>query len=80
MSSIDATVSMLEVMPEEARLKVLEFTKSLFTAKRPANPFVPLTTEQILRDLEISRQQAAQGQTYDMGEALEELRRRHGFV
>ena len=80
MSSIDATVSMLEVMPEEARLKVLEFTKSLFTSKRPANPFVPLTTEQILRDLEISRQQAAQGQTYDMGEALEELRRRHGFV
>lgn len=80
MSSIDATVSMLELMPEDARLKVLEFTKQLFTAEKPANPFVPLTTGQILRDLEISRQQAAQGQTYDMGEALEELRRRHGFV
>ncbi len=52
MSSIEATVSMLEVMPEDARIKVLEFTQGLFTSRKPANPFVPLTEEQILSDLE----------------------------
>lgn len=44
-----------------------------------STPFVPLTTDQILNDLAVSRSQAAEGQTYDMGEALDDLRRRHGF-
>ena len=54
MGSMEATISMLKVMPEEARLKVLEFTKKLFTSERPANPHTPLTAIQILGDLEES--------------------------
>ena len=38
MSTLDATVSMLEAMPEDARLKVMEFTQNLFTSRKPANP------------------------------------------
>ena len=59
MSSMEATMSMLEAMPEEARLKVLEFTKKLFTSERPANPYRELTSAQILGDLEESRKQIA---------------------
>ena len=57
MSTLDATVSMLEAMPEDARIKVMEFTQKLFTSRKPANPFVPVSQEQILSDLAESRQQ-----------------------
>ena len=80
MSSVEATMSMLEAMPEEARLKVLEFTRKLFTSERPANPYTQLTSAQILNDLEESREQIARGEGLDMEDALGELGRKHGFV
>lgn len=40
MSSIEATISMLETMPEEARLKALEFAPKPFTSGHPINPYV----------------------------------------
>ncbi len=80
MSSMEATISMLEAMPEEARLKVLEFTKKLFTSERPANPYRELTSAQILGDLEESRKQIARGEGLDMEDALDELGRKHGLV
>ena len=80
MSSMEATMSMLEAMPEEARLKVLEFTRKLFTSERPANPYTQLTSAQILDDLEGSRKQIARGEGLDMEDALDDLGRKHGFV
>ena len=80
MSTIDATLSMLEVMPEDARKKVYEFTHQLFTAKKPANPFTPVNTTQVLSDLEESRRQIADGNRIDMEQALAEIGKRHGFV
>lgn len=80
MSTIDATVSMLEVMPEEARLKVFEFTQQMFVSKKQENPFVSVTVKSVLSDLAESRQQIAEGNGLDMGNALEELGKQHGFV
>lgn len=80
MNTIDATMSMLEVMPEDARKKVYEFTQQLFTAKKPANPFTPVSTAQILSDLEESRRQIADGDGIEMEQALTEMGKRHGFV
>lgn len=80
MSTIDATMSMLEVMPEDARKKVYEFTHELFSARKPANPFTPVSTAQVLSDLEESRQQIAAGEEIDMEQALEEMGKRHGFI
>ena len=34
MSTLDETVSMLEAMPEDARIKVMEFTQRLFTSRK----------------------------------------------
>lgn len=56
MSTLDATVSMLEAMPEDARIKVMEFTQKLFTSKKSVSPFVPVNQERILSDLAESRQ------------------------
>ncbi len=80
MSTLDATVSMLEAMPEDARIKVLEFTRQLFTSRKPANPFVSLSQEQILSDLAESRRQIAAGQGLDMEEALNRMGKQHGFI
>ena len=80
MSTMEATISMLEAMPEEARRKVLEFTRQLFTAGQSANPFVPVTAEQILGDLEESRTQISEGQGIPMEDALTALGREHGFL
>lgn len=80
MSTLEATVSMLEAMPEDARIKVLEFTQQLFTSRKPANPFVPVSQEQVLSDLAESRQQIAAGQGLNMEEALNKMGEQHGFI
>lgn len=80
MSTIDATVSMLEAMSEDARIKVYEFTQQLFTARKPANPFTPISASQVLSDLAESRQQIAEGKGIDMNKALEEMGKKHGFI
>lgn len=80
MSTLDATVSMLEVMPEDARIKVLEFTQQLFTSRKPANPFVPVDTQQVLSDLAESQQQITDGKGLDMEDALNTMGKRHGFI
>lgn len=73
MSTLEATVSMLEAMPEDARIKVLEFTQQLFTSRKPANPFVPVSQEQVLSNLAESRRQIAAGQGLNMEEALNKM-------
>ena len=80
MSTLDATVSMLEAMPDDARIKVMEFTQKLFTSRKPANPFVPVSQEQILSDLAESRQQISAGQGLNMEDALKRMGKQHGFI
>ena len=80
MSTLDATVSMLEAMPEDARIKVLEFTQQLFTSIKPSNPFVPVSQEQVLSDLAESRHQIAAGQGLNMEDALNKMGKQHGFI
>lgn len=80
MSTLDATVSMLEAMPEDARVKVFEFTQQLFTSRKPANPFVSVGIEQVMSDLSESRSQISEGKGLDMKDALEELGKQHGFL
>lgn len=80
MSTLDATVSMLESMPEDARIKVMEFTQKLFHSRKPANPFVPVSQEQIFSDLGESRQQISDGKGMDMKDALNRMGKQHGFI
>lgn len=80
MSTLDATVSMLEAMPEDARIKVMEFTQKLFTSRKPANPFIPVGQKQILSDLAESRQQISDGKGLDMKNALNKIWKQHGFI
>ncbi len=80
MSTLDATISMLEAMPEDARIKVMKYTQRLFTSRKPANPFVPISQEQILSDLAESRQQISDGKGINMEDALNRMGKQHGFI
>lgn len=80
MSILDATVSMLEALPEDARIKVFKFTRQLFISENLANSFVPVGTKQILSDLAESREQIVDGEGMNMSEALNEMGGKHGFV
>ena len=80
MSTLEATVSMLEVMPEEAQRQVYLFTQELFTAKKPASPFTPRSERQIMEDLAESRAQLARGEGVDMEDALQRMGKEYGFV
>ena len=80
MGTIEATVSMLETMPEEARLLVFNYTQELFLALCPAKPFTPISTDKLLSDLEESRRQIEAGEGKNMKEALKEMGKQHGFI
>lgn len=80
MSTIEATVSMLETMPEEARRKVLTYTQKVFSSYRPANPFIPKSKAQILSELDESERQISEGKCQDATAAVMELKRQHGFI
>ena len=79
-STLEATVSMLEAMPEEARLKVYQYARTVFSSNRPANPFTPVSKETVLADLKASTDEFDRGEGMDAKEAIREMRRQRGFV
>ncbi len=86
MSTIENTVAMMKTLPEVDLVKIQDFTKKLFqrreceAADEAVGGFLkPKSAEDIYRELEISRQQAAEGKCQEMGEALAEIRRKYGL-
>lgn len=79
MTTIENTVAMMEVLPEADLLKIQSFTLKLFEQKRTNCPFPLKSREDIYRDLEISRKQAAAGEYQEMGEAIDEICRELGI-
>jgi hypothetical protein len=80
MSTIEATVSMMETMPQEAQEAVFTYAKNIYSSMNTASPFKPVSEEQLLSDLAISRKEFAEGKGLDATEAVMEIRRAHGFI
>jgi EAL domain-containing protein (putative c-di-GMP-specific phosphodiesterase class I) len=79
MSTIEATISMMEVLPEDDLVQICNFTTMLYEKRKVNNPFVPLTEEKLMSDLETSRTQIAQGKSLNMKTALEQLGAKYGI-
>lgn len=86
MSTLQNTISMIETLPETDLIKIQNFTKRLSqrheleAADDAVGRFLPpKSREDIYRDLEISRQQAAEGNYQEAGEFLAELRAEYGI-
>lgn len=77
MSTLDTTVSMLEMLPENDVLDVQNYI--IQNKMKRSNPFQQLSSEQILSELKQSRQQYENGQCQEMGEAIQEIREKYGL-
>jgi hypothetical protein len=79
MSTLEATISMMEMLPEDDLILIRNFTTTLYEKRKNNNPFMPLTEEKLISDLEISRKQIEKGQCQDMKTALEEVGEKYGL-
>lgn len=86
MSTLQNTISMIKTLPEADLIKIQDFAKKLSkrheleAADEAVGRFLPpKSREDIYRDLEISRQQAAEGKCQEAGEFLAELRAEYGL-
>lgn len=78
MSTLESTIAMLEALPESDLIKIQDDIKRLFE-QRSGSPFPLLSREDILRDLETSEQQFADGDYQEAGEFLAGLRQEYGL-
>lgn len=79
MSTLEATVSMLETLPEDELKTIYEVTRRFFVNRTSANPFQPLSEEQIVAELDIAREHAKQGMYSDAKDVSRELRAQYGL-
>ena len=80
MSTIEATVSMMESMSEDARIQVLQYVQRLFSSQKKENPFKAVTAEQVLLDIEQSEKDILEGNYRSMESVIDDMERRYGFV
>lgn len=79
MNTFENTVSMMEALPEADLIEIQNFTKKLYMLRAAESPFRSVTGEEILNDLQISREQVAQGRCKEMGQAIEGIRKKYGL-
>ena len=79
MSTIEATLSLIKNLNKEDQQKVLLYIQDLISSDSQ-NPFSPLTVDQILSDLSISEEEFNTGKSLTAEDAIQNLRRKYGFV
>lgn len=91
MTTLENTISMMNSLPEADLLEIQKLTVKLFRrhsgsqmtdaeADEAVGRFLkPKSREDIYRELEISRQQAAEGKYLEAGEFLDGLRAEYGI-
>ena len=77
MSTLEQTVSMLESLPEDDVKAIHDITYRFYI--REHSPLKPVTRKQILKDLAVSRQQIANGEGKELGEAIREIEAKYGL-
>lgn len=71
----ESTKSMLDNMPDSDVKVIHDLTKTLF--EKNASPLRPVSKSQVLKDLEISRNQIKNGEYKDFNEALDEIEKKY---
>jgi hypothetical protein len=79
MSTLEATISMMEVLPEDDLIQICNFTTTLYEKRKMKDPFAPLTEEKLISDLETSRKQIEQGRCQNMKTALAAIGAKYGL-
>lgn len=77
MSTLEATVSMLETLPEDDLIAISGIVKRFIIKNN--SPYAPLTKKETLEKLAKSRKQAEEGKVRDAKEASDEIREKYGL-
>lgn len=77
MSTLEATVSMLETLPEEDLIAINGIVRR-FVVKE-SNPYRPLSKQETLEKLAVSRRHAKEGKVTEARQAVGEIRKKHGL-
>ncbi|MCR5023752.1 MAG: hypothetical protein K6A90_05395 [Lachnospiraceae bacterium] len=72
MSTVEATVSIMNCMTEQDQNKILSFTRELFAAQKD-NPFKPMSENEFIASIDESLKQADNGLVQDADEAIDEI-------
>ncbi|MCD8347713.1 MAG: hypothetical protein LUD16_07115 [Lachnospiraceae bacterium] len=73
MSTIEATVSLMQGMTETSRQKVLDYVKLIYNADTTSNPFAPLSADEIMEKLAVGRAQNKAGEGIPFGEGMKRI-------
>lgn len=79
MSTLEATVSMLEVLPEADLIRIQNFARNLLLSQDSSYPFQPLTKAQIIAQLDESRSQYEAGNYQEAVQFSEDLVAKYGL-
>lgn len=79
MSTLESTVSMLELLPEADLLRVQNFAKCLFMSQSSDYPFQPLSKSQIIGELDKASQEYSAGLFSDADSLEAELIEKYGL-
>ena len=75
MSVSEATLNLMETMSEEELLEMYHQARRIIEQRN--NPYRPLSKQQILADLAVSRQQIEDGETINFDIAMGEIEARY---
>ena len=78
MSTLDATVSLLETLSEEQLLCIQELAKRL-AKKSKNNPYAPMSEAELLAELAEAREDEREGRIKDADQAIRDLREKYGL-
>lgn len=79
MSTLENTISMLEVLPETDLIKIQDYARSLFKQRGAECPFPLLSEEDIIKIAETSERQIVNGECKNAKDFLSELRQEYGI-
>ncbi len=80
MSTIEQTVSMMQAMTEESRVKVLDYVRLIYTVDATPNPYSPLSADEILSELSVGCNQNDSGMGIPFDEAMREIGSENGYI
>ena len=77
MSTLEQTVSMLKALPEDDGRAIHDITYRFYIREKAS--LKPVSKEQVLHDLSVSRQQITDGKCQKLSEAIREIEVKYGL-
>jgi len=79
MSTLEATVSMLQSLPESELLTIYDLTRRLYNKQNKDIELKAMAEKEILDKLDISRRHAEEGRVMDADVAISKMRVKYGL-